>query len=330
MQSINTRLSALVWLIILALSMVTALAQVVALDYTVRHPVKAGSWYPAEADALRARISQLASESADTQLDPQHGKLRALIVPHAGYDYSGSTAAAGYKLLKGKKYRRVVVIGAAHYYNDMPGMSVLDVDAYQTPLGKVELDRAAIAPMHRSPLVMSHPYAHDREHSIEMQLPFLQAMLAPGWKLVPILIGDLTRLQYQQAGRLVATLLDEDTLLVVSGDFVHYGPGYDFVPFPHDQQTAQRIAHLDKGIVEHIRHIDPDGLSRYRKEMDLNDCVYPPAMVLLNLLPDGSDDTKVTIIRYQTSGAVTGNYRNSVSYLAIAFQGVMPIKHDIE
>lgn len=329
MQSINTRLSQLVWLLILALSTVSAIAQVVALDYTVRHPVKAGSWYPAEADALRARISQLASESADTQLDPQHGKLRALIVPHAGYDYSGSTAAAGYKLLKGKKYRRVVVIGAAHY-EDAPGMSVLDVDAYQTPLGKVELDRAAIAPMHRSPLVMSHPYAHDREHSIEMQLPFLQAMLVPGWKLVPILIGDLTRLQYQQAGRLVGKLLDEDTLLVVSGDFVHYGPGYDFVPFPHDQQTAQRIAHLDKGIVEHIRNIDPDGLSRYRKEMDLNDCVYPPAMVLLNLLPDGSDDTKVTIIRYQTSGAVTGNYRNSVSYLAIAFQGDEPVKHVIE
>ena len=329
MQRINMRLSPLVWLPILALSTVSALAQVVALDYTVRHPVKAGSWYPGEADALRARIRQLASESADTQLDPQHGRLRALIVPHAGYDYSGSTAAAGYKLLKGKKYRRVVVIGAAHY-EDVPGMSVLDVDAYQTPLGKVELDRAAIAPMHRSPLVMSHPYAHNREHSIEMQLPFLQAMLAPGWKLVPILIGDLTRLQYQQAGRLVAKLLDEDTLLVISGDFVHYGPGYDFVPFPHDEKTAQRIARLDKAMVEHIHNIDPGGLSRYRNEMDLNDCVYPSAMVLLNLLPDDAEDTKVTIIRYQTSGAVTGNYRNSVSYLAIAFQGDVPINHKFD
>ena len=329
MQRINTLLSPLVWLLILALSTVSALAQVVALDYTVRHPVKAGSWYPGEADALRGRIRQLASEAADTQLDPQHGRLRALIVPHAGYDYSGSTAAAGYKLLKGKKYRRVVVIGAAHY-KDVPGMSVLDVDAYQTPLGKVELDRAAIDQMHRSPLVMSHPYAHDREHSIEMQLPFLQAMLEPGWKLVPILIGDLTRLQYQQAGRLVGKLLDEDTLLVISGDFIHYGPGYDFEPFPHDEETAQRIAHLDKGIVEHIRNIDPDGLSRYRNKMDLNDCVYPSVMVLLNLLPDDADDTKVTIIRYQTSGAVTGNYRNSVSYLAIAFQGDVPVKHDID
>jgi len=326
MQRINTRLLPLVLLLILALSTVSALAQIVALDSTARHPVKAGSWYPGEADALRGRIRQLASESADTQLDPQYGKLRALIVPHAGYDYSGSTAAAGFKLLKGEKYRRVVVIGAAHY-EDVAGMSVLDVDAYQTPLGKVELDRAAIDPMHRSPLVMSHPYAHDREHSIEMQLPFLQAMLEPGWKLVPILIGDLTRLQYQQAGRLVGKLLDEDTLLVISGDFIHYGPGYDFVPFPHDEETAQRIAHLDKGIVEHIRNIDPDGLSRYRNEMDLNDCVYPSAMVLLNLLPD---DIKVTIIRYQTSGAVTGSYRNSVSYLAIAFQGDVPVKHDID
>ena len=176
MQIINTLLSQLVWLVILALSTVSALAQIVALDYTVRHPVKAGSWYPGEADALRGRIRQLASESADTQLDPQHGKLRALIMPHAGYDYSGSTAAAGFKLLKGKKYRRVVVIGAAHY-EDVAGMSVLDVDAYQTPLGKVELDRAAIDQMHRSPLVMSHPYAHDREHSIEIMLPPLAAVI---------------------------------------------------------------------------------------------------------------------------------------------------------
>ena len=209
-------------------------------------------------------------------------------------------------------------------------MTIVQTHSRGMTLGKVELDRAAIAPMHHSPLVMSHPYAHDREHSIEMQLPFLQAMLAPGWMLVPILVGDLTRLQYQQAGRLVGKLLDEDTLLVISGDFVHYGPGYDFVPFPHDEKTAQRIAHLDKGSVEHIRNIDPAGLSRYRNEMDLNDCVYPPAMVLLNLLPDGADATKVTIIRYQTSGAVTGNYRNSVSYLAIAFQRDVPIKHDIE
>lgn len=326
MQKIKILLSQLVWLVILALSAVSVLAQTMAQDYTVRHPVKAGSWYPGEADALRERIRKLASESAETQLDPKYGKLRALIVPHAGYDYSGSTAAAGFKLVKGEKYRRVVVVGAAHY-EDVPGMSVLDVDAYQTPLGKIELDRAAIEQIFRSPLVMRHPYAHDREHSIEMQLPFLQAMLEPGWKLVPILIGDLTLLQYQQAGRLIAKLLDEDTLLVISGDFTHYGPGYDFVPFPHDEKTAQRIAHLDKGIVEQIRNIDPDGLSRYRNEMDLNDCVYPSAMVLLNLLPD---DIKVTIIRYRTSGAVTGNYRNSVSYLAIAFQGDVPVKREID
>ena len=326
MQIINKLLLQPGWLVILALSTVSAVAQTVALDHTLRPPVKAGSWYPGESEALRGRVRQLASESDDTQLDPQYGKVRALIVPHAGYDYSGSTAAAGFKLLKGKKYRRVVVIGAAHY-EDVPGMSVLDVDAYQTPLGKIELDRAVIEQMYRSPLVMSHPYAHHREHSIEMQLPFLQAMLQPGWKLVPILIGDLTQLQFHQAGRLVGKLLDEDTLLVISGDFIHYGPGYDFVPFPDDEKTAQRIAHLDKGIVEHIRNIDPAGLSRYRNEMNLNDCVYPSAMVLLNLLPV---DIKATIIRYQTSGAVTGNYRNSVSYLAIVFQANVPLKHNID
>ena len=326
MQIMNILLSQFVWLVLVALPTLSAQAQTMALDYTARQPVKAGSWYPGESEALRERIRQLARESADTQLDPQYCKVRALIVPHAGYDYSGSTAAAGFKLVKGEKYQRVVVIGAAHY-EDVPGLSVLDVDAYQTPLGKIELDQAAIEQMHRSPLVMSHRYAHDREHSIEMQLPFLQAMLQPGWKLVPILIGDLTRLQFQQAGRLIAKLLDEDTLLVISGDFIHYGPGYDFVPFPHDEKTAQRIAHLDKGIVEHIRNIDPAGLARYRDEMDLNDCVYPSAMVLLNLLPE---DIKLTIIRYQTSGAVTGNYRNSVSYLAIAFQAKVPIKHDID
>jgi AmmeMemoRadiSam system protein B len=326
MQRTNTLLSQLMWLLLLALPPVGTLAQTAVLDYTVRHPVKAGSWYPGEADALRERIRQLASESTDAQLDSQYGKLRALIVPHAGYDYSGSTAAAGFKLLKDEKYRRVVVIGAAHY-EDVPGMSVLDVDAYRTPLGMIDLDRAAIDQMFISPLLMSHPYAHDREHSIEMQLPFLQAMLVPGWKLVPILIGNLTQLQYQQAGRLIEKLLDEDTLLVISGDFTHYGPGYDFVPFPDDEMTAQRIAHLDKGIVERISSIDPDGLSRYRNEMDLNDCVYPSAMVLLNLLPN---DMKVTVIRYQTSGAMTGNYRNSVSYLAIAFQRRVPIKHAIE
>ena len=311
-----SRLLKLAWLFALLLTTGTALGQVVALDYPVRHPVKAGSWYPGTGDELLRRIKKLSAETEDTLLDPRHGKLRALIVPHAGYDYSGSTAAAGYKLINGKKYKRVVIIGAAHY-GDVPSLSILDVHAYTTPLGMVELDRKAVDYLGRSPLVIRHPTAHAQEHSIEMQLPFLQVMLQPGWKLVPILVGDMYRNQYRQSANIIKPLLDDDTLLVVSGDFTHYGPGYDFVPFPLDENTARRIALLDKQIIEHIKNVDPDGLAVYRYEKDLNDCVYPAAMILLNLLPG---DTKINTVRYMTSGAVTGNYRNSVSYVALSFQ----------
>ena len=128
----------------------------IAEGQAVRPPAKAGSWYPAEPAKLRTLIDTLLAQAPVTPLE-EGAAIRALIVPHAAYAYSGATAAAAYRMLQGRGYRRVILLGPAHRALGESGLSILEVDAYATPLGPVPLDLAAIA--WRSPRRNSSPPA---------------------------------------------------------------------------------------------------------------------------------------------------------------------------
>ena len=154
---------------------------------STRPSALAGSWYPAGPAALADTIDTLLG-GADTKRPA--GTIRALVVPHAGYAYSGATAAAAFKLVQGVAFDRVLLMAPSHRA-DFTGLSIAAVDAYETPLGKVPLDADIIATLRGSPLVQADPVAHAQEHAIEIELPFLQRALAPGWRLVPILVGRL-------------------------------------------------------------------------------------------------------------------------------------------
>ncbi len=277
----------------------------------VRHAAVAGSWYPGDAQVLARYV--------DDQLDAAprietQGPVRALIVPHAGYLFSGPTAAAAYRLVRGQAPRRVIVLGPAHR-GGFKGLSIAAVQAYETPLGRIPLDREAIARLRRSPLVGSYAPAHKKEHSIEMQLPFLQRALKPGWHLVPILVGEMQTGDYARAGALLRPLVDADTLVVVSGDFTHYGPRYDYLPFPPDARIEAHLARLDKGMLRFLADHDPAGLLAYRQRTGITACAFGPVMVLLNLMPPRA---RVRLLEYTTSAARNHDHRNSVSYMAVA------------
>lgn len=283
----------------------------------VRAASKAGNWYPDDPAELHGYLERLLAPPAATPALP----VRALVVPHAGYVYSAATAARAYRLVQGRHFRRVVVIGPAHHV-EFHGLSIMDVDAYRTPLGEVPLDHQAISRLRSSPLVSAVERAHSHEHAIELQLPFLQTALSGDWQLVPILVGRMDAGDYESAAALLEPLLDSGTLVVVSGDFTHYGSDYDYHPFPLDDRTPERIRALDRGIVELAGDIDPPGLARYRARMQLNDCVHGPLMLLLHTLPG---DSRVEVIGYATSGAITGSYRNSVSYVALTVSHPLPL-----
>ncbi|MBF0613584.1 MAG: AmmeMemoRadiSam system protein B [Magnetococcales bacterium] len=285
----------------------------------LRPAAVAGSWYPGESGPLRAYLAEtLARMTAPA--DAAVGQpVRALLVPHAGYRFSGATAAQGFYRLQGRTYRRVVVMGPSHY-GAFPGMAVPETTHFVTPLGEIPLDLSAIEALLLSGDVTRIPGVDRKEHAIEMQLPWLQHLLQPGWQLVPLLVGRLDQAGSARLARALRPLLDPETLLVVSGDFTHYGPTYDYQPFAPDAQTAERIRALDLGAWELLKARDVRGLFAYKAKTNITACAFGPMAVLAHLMTPNS----VAILEaYATSGPVETN-GNAVSYLAARFEDPNP------
>ena len=204
-----------------------------------RPPAVAGLFYPAAPEALEAAVSDLML-AAPPQLPP----AAALIVPHAGYVYSGPTAAQAYAHLP-TTVRRVVLLGPAHHVA-LHGVAVPSAEAFVTPLGPVPVDRQACDTLARHGLVATVDEAHAPEHSLEVQLPFLQ-MLLDDFSIVPLVVG-------RADPGLVAEIVEmlwtgPETLIVVSTDLSHY----------HDYQTASR---LDAATSAAIEAVHPDEIGR--------------------------------------------------------------------
>ncbi len=288
-----------------------------ALAGTVRPSALAGAWYPEDPDRLRAQVDEMLDAARPGTIT---GTIRALIVPHAGYVYSGPTAATAFVLVRGRTYDRVLLLAPSHH-SGFAGFSVAAVDAYETPLGQVELDLDAVSRLRRSPLFKEEPQAQAREHAIEIELPLIQRALQPGWRLVPVLVGQLAPQDYQTVAGLLRPLADEKTLVVVSSDFTHYGPRFDYQPFPQDDQLPERLRTLDEGAIERIQARDGPGLLDYRVRTGITVCGVRPLALLLEMLPA---DARVEQVAYHTSGAITGDWDNSVSYAALAVTAPAP------
>lgn len=278
----------------------------------IRPAAVAGSWYPKEPKILESYIDNLL-ESANA--NPKQLSIRALIAPHAGYQYSGATAADVYRALRGLSYQRVLILGPAHYCS-FHGLSIDAVDAYDTPLGRIPLDHAIITALRPSKLVHFDSQASRREHSIEMQLPFLQRVLAPGWKLLPILVGALHDEDYAKIAELLIPLISKNTLLIASSDFTHFGAHFGYQPFPIDATIASRLEILDKGALAPILAKDADAILKYKQQTGITVCGISPISILLRLLPK---EVIGSLQTYTTSGKLTGDYSHSVSYMSVLF-----------
>lgn len=201
-----------------------------------RTPAVAGTFYPADPGILRETVRGLLREAAPAWPFP-----KALIVPHAGFAYSGPVAASAYVLLKNsaQEIRRVVLLGPSHRVR-FHGLAISSDDEFATPLGSVPLDLKAIQSAMRLPQVHLNDEAHRREHSLEVQIPFLQTVLGR-FSLVPIAIG-LTSVE-EVAGVLRHLWDGDDTLIVVSSDLSH------FLDYPNargmDSETSHYIEHFE-------------------------------------------------------------------------------------
>ena len=208
---------------------------------TKRLPAVAGLFYPADCRTLGEEVNRYLRLAPISEIIP-----KALIVPHAGYIYSGAIAAVGYNTLRSiaAQIRRVVVLGPAHRVA-LRGLALPGVDSFMTPLGEVEIDADAVERIKNLPQVIVNAQAHESEHALEVQIPFLQTMLGE-FKLLPLVVGMVSTEE-------VAEVLDcvwggEETLIVISSDLSHYLP-YESAQ-NKDSKTALSILQL-RPLVNH-------------------------------------------------------------------------------
>ncbi len=250
-----------------------------------------------------------------------------LIVPHAGYDYSGLVAAAGYNCIKNIRPDLIVILAPSHY-GSFHGCSVIPVDFYETPLGRVRVEKNIAQMLLEEKLFVSDGLADRSEHAVEIQIPFLQRIFGRALErdipILPILVGDISR---TEAGT-IADIIIRNTknskrpLFIISSDFIHYGPRFDFAPYGDLTRAGakEKLKMLDDGAISRIISEDAAGFADYVEATGATICGRDAILIALHL-PVKS--FKASVIRYDTSGRITGDYSNSVSYAAIAVSGIL-------
>ena len=210
--------------------------------HLIRNAAVAGLFYPDDPKELRHAVSRFLSDV--TQIDTDATQPKALIVPHAGYIYSGAAAATGFaRLLPFKQLiKQIVLLGPSHRVG-FTGLAVSDAHFYQTPLGDIPIDRPAIDNILTLPQVSVIEQAHTQEHSLEVQLPFLQEILED-FTLVPIVVGDAST---ESVSEVLETLWgNESTLILISSDLSHF----------HNYPTAQQLDNITCSAIETLQPED--------------------------------------------------------------------------
>jgi len=258
----------------------------------VRKSVIAGSWYPGSKDDLSKMLDGFFGNAEKEDL----GEIKAVIAPHAGYIYSGQVAAFSFKQIEGKDYNKVIILAPTHHY-PFNGASIANYTHYETPLGEVRISPLSKDLMKESQLISSIPAAHSKEHSAEIEIPFLQKALK-NFEIVPIIIGRMSREEIDEFSDLIIRHLDEKTLIVTSTDLSHY--------HPYDEAVS-----MDTSCINSIIALD------IKKAEGCEMCGYFPVLITMRIAEKLNWSTK--LLKYANSGDVTGDRSGVVGYTAIAF-----------
>lgn len=268
----------------------------------VRSPILAGTWYPGDPAELKASIDRMLQEA---QAPPLGRDLAALVAPHAGYVYSGPTAAYSFGRLRGADFETVVLIGPSHKAA-FRGVAV-DVRDYETPLGRTPVDHELAAALiaEGQGLLTADSSPHGREHCLEIELPFIQTVL-PGAKIVPMLMGSHDIDTCRSLARTLArTLAGRKVLMVASTDLSHY-------------HSAAEAEGMDDRLISLVRDFKPEKLHAELVAGRVEAC-GGGALVSVMLAAKSLGADQSHILKYSHSGDVSGDDSRVVGYLAAAF-----------
>lgn len=271
----------------------------------------AGTWYSGNKSLLKSEIEECLASADSSPLS----SVQALIVPHAGYRYSGAVAATAYRKVADRSFKRVIVMGPSHRFALRNAAHVSDLTHVVTPLGEVALDVEACDALRKHPQFQVVPGVDEQEHSVQIQFPLLQEALSD-FKVVPVVVGQLDNAAVAAMAKALLEITDDQSLVVVSTDFTHYGANYGYVPF--DTDIDSNLEQLDLGAWEKIGDKDGAGFNAYVEKTGATICGRYPILILLSMLPDPAAGH---LLEYNTSGRMTQDTSMSVSYLSAAFTG---------
>jgi len=257
----------------------------------IKQPNVAGTFYPSDALILSGQIDNFLAQAKPKDLS---GEIFALISPHAGYDFSGSTAALGYKLIQGKSYKTVVILAPSHHYS-FKGFSVYPQGAFRTPLGDLSVDSDfAKELLNKDPEIVFQPQVFLKEHSLEVQLPFLQKVLKD-FKIAPIISGECSFSACEKLAGLLRAVIAarKDVLVIASSDLYH---GYDY--------EEARI--FDNAALSAIKELDAKGLFNGLRDGKFQLCGGDGVVTAL-ILARELGYKKADVLKYTNSAEVTGS-----------------------
>jgi AmmeMemoRadiSam system protein B len=269
----------------------------------VRHPAVAGMFYPASGKKLENDVRTLLSIAQPAKTI---SNVFGIVSPHAGYIYSGKTAAYGFNLLKNKEIENVIIISPSHreYF---PGISVYNGDAYETPLGIAEVNNEiANKLVEESKIIFRGIEGHRGEHAVEVQIPFLQVILSD-FRIVPIVMGDQGDLFVDELAEKLSQVMDDKTVVVASSDLSHYYSG----------DIADR---LDSIVEKRILDFDLDAL---QKDFHLRNCEACGGGAIVAMMKAASilNKRKSEVLYRCNSGDTTKDYSEVVGYLSAVIYG---------
>ncbi len=266
---------------------------------SIRKSAVAGTFYPREKVQLQSEI-KLMLDLAKNEFDISK-RIYGLIVPHAGYIYSGKTAATAYNLIKNKNISTVVILSPSHreYF---PGICVYEGDAYETPLGMVKINEEIRTKLlENSKSIFAGTNGHKSEHAIEVHIPFLQMVLGE-FTIVPITIGDQRKNYLDELSEKLAEISDGGILILASTDLSHF--------YTHDEAEQ-----LDSRVEKYIEDYDPDSLQKALEEGKCEACGGGAVVALLKAAKK-ENFKNVKILSRTNSGDVTGDFSEVVGYLS--------------
>ena len=272
----------------------------------------AGSWYPQRRSELERLLAERFEESHQrTGGFARPGGL-GFVMPHAGPAYSGTVAAAVYRALQHQRPEQIVLLAFPHR-GCLQGVATPDVEAISTPLGAVAIDRAFAREF--------RPVAEARvcDHSFEIQLPFLQVGV-PGARVTPLYVGDMTAGERSAAADVLAAAWRPEVVFLASSDFTHYGSSFRHLPFPADRNTPARLRELDFEYIEAAVSLDSSLFLNTLGQHHATVCGAAPIALLLDTLRRlPGEDIYQSTLDYQTSGDLTDDWEQSVSYAALGY-----------